>query len=317
MATTNKSNVYDLVTERIIEQMNKGIIPWHKPWSIVANGNTNGTNSAINYVTRKAYSPLNQMLLGESGEYLTWKQIESLKGKVKKGANSRIVVFYKPEIITQSKDITETGENGIEITYTKETSITIPVLKYYRVFHLSDTENIPSKITPDEICEPEPEQAIEAAENIINDYVFRESFNGFKFQNNKPSNEAYYSPTFDKVVVPMKKQFKSLESYYATTFHELTHSTLTANRCNRTENGNITARFGSQVYSKEELVAEIGSAMLCTISGISTKDVFDNSVAYIQGWIKSLKNDNKMIVWAASRAEKAALYIQNLNPVTK
>ena len=313
MATTNKTNVYDLVTERIIEQMNKGIIPWHKPWSIVANGNTNGTNSAINYVTRKAYSPLNQMLLGESGEYLTWKQIESLKGKVKKGANSHIVVFYTTTEYT--REIKGTDENGKETTRTEEYKI--PVLKYYRVFHLSDTENIPSKITPDEICEPEPEQAITAAENIINDYVFRESFNGFKFQNNKPSNEAYYSQAHDKVVVPMKKQFKSLEEYYSTTFHELTHSTLLAKRCNRTENGNITARFGSQVYSKEELVAEIGSAMLCTIAGISTKDVFDNSVAYIQGWIKSLKNDNKMIVWAASRAEKAALYIQNLNPVTK
>lgn len=313
MATTNKSNVYDLVTERIIEQMNKGIIPWHKPWSIVSNGNTNGTNSAINYVTRKAYSPLNQMLLGESGEYLTWKQIDSLKGKVKKGANSRIVVFYTTTEYT--REIKDTDETGKETTRTE--AYKIPVLKYYRVFHLSDTENIPSKITPDEICEPEPEQAITAAENIINDYVFRESFNGFKFQNNKPSSEAYYSPATDKVVVPMKKQFKSLEDYYATTFHELTHSTLTANRCNRTENGNITARFGSQVYSKEELVAEIGSAMLCTISGISTKDIFDNSIAYIQSWIKALKNDNKMIVWAASRAEKAALYIQNLNPVTK
>lgn len=313
MATTNKSNVYELVTERIIEQMNKGIIPWHKPWSIVANGKTNGTNSAINYVTRKAYSPLNQMLLGESGEYLTWKQIESLKGKVKRGANSHIVVFYTTTEYT--REIKGTDENGKETTRTEEYKI--PVLKYYRVFHLSDTENIPSKITPDEICEPEPEQAITAAENIINDYVFRESFNGFKFQNNKLSDEAYFSPATDKVVVPMKKQFKSLEAYYATTFHELTHSTLLAKRCNRTENGNITARFGSQVYSKEELVAEIGSAMLCTIAGISTKDVFDNSVAYIQGWIKSLKNDNKMIVWAASRAEKAALYIQNLNPVTK
>lgn len=310
MTTTNKTNVYELVTERIIEQMNKGIIPWQKPWSIVANGNTNGTNSAINYVTRKAYSPLNQMLLGESGEYLTWKQIESLKGKVKKGAISHIVVFYTTTEYT--REIKGTDVNGKETTRTEEYKI--PVLKYYRVFHLSDTENIPSKITPDEICEPEPEQAITAAENIINDYVFRESFNGFKFQNNKLSDEAYFSPAFDKVVVPMKKQFKSLEAYYATTFHELTHSTLLAKRCNRIENGNITARFGSQVYSKEELVAEIGSAMLCTISGISTKDVFDNSVAYIQGWIKSLKNDNKMIVWAASRAEKAALYIQNLNP---
>lgn len=305
--TTNKTNVYELVTDRIIEQMNKGIIPWQKPWNIVA---TNGTNSAINYVTRKAYSPLNQMLLGESGEYLTWKQIENLKGKVKKGANSHIVVFYTTTEYT--REIKGTDESGKETIRTEEYKI--PVLKYYRVFHLSDTTGIQSKITPDEICEPEPEQAITAAENIINDYVFRESFNGFKFQNNKPSNEAYYSPANDKVVVPMKKQFKSIEEYYSTTFHELTHSTLTANRCNRTENGNITARFGSQVYSREELVAEIGSAMLCTIAGISTKKVFNNSVAYIQSWIKSLKNDPKMIVWASTRAEKAALYIQNIKP---
>ena len=248
--------------------------------------------------------------LGEAGEYLTWKQVESLKGKVKKGATSNIVVFYTTQEFT--REIKGTDESGKETTRTEK--YTIPVLKYYRVFHLKDTENIPSKITPDEVCEPEPEQAITAAENIINDYVFRESFNGFKFQNNKPSNEAYFSPIQDIVVVPMKKQFKSIEEYYSTTFHELTHSTLLAKRCNRTENGNITARFGSKVYSKEELVAEIGSAMLCTIAGINTQGVFENSIAYIQGWIKSLKNDNKMIVWAASRAEKAAMYIQNIKP---
>jgi antirestriction protein ArdC len=71
------------------------------------------------------------------------------------------------------------------------------------------------------------------------------------------------------------------------------------------------AAFGSKDYSREELVAELGAAMLCTVTNIDSSKAFRNSVAYIQGWLRALKNDNKMIVWAASRAEKAAKYIMN------
>ena len=128
------------------------------------------------------------------------------------------------------------------------------------------------------------------------------------FQNDKPSGKAYYSPSKDLVVVPKINQYEIVEEYYSTTFHELTHSTMKKSRCDREEDNKMAA-FGSKDYSREELVAELGAAMLCTYTGLDSEKAFKNSVAYLKGWLKALKSDNKMIVWASSRAEKAARYI--------
>lgn len=293
-----KVNVYQMVTDRIINELEKGIIPWHKPWS--GAGLANG--GAVNYVSRKPYSMLNQMLLGREGEYLTFKQIKELNGNVKKGAKSSMVVFF-----TMIKSQKQKQENNDTDTIKVKEHL-IPVLKYYRVFHINDCEGIESKVKDGEPSEPTI-QPIEAADNIIDGYLNREK--KLKFQNDKPSDRAYYSPHFDEVVVPMKSQYQVAEEYYSTTFHELTHSTIPPYRCDRkTENEN--AFFGNEDYSREELVAELGSAMICNVIGMDCEKAFKNSVAYIQNWLKALQNDNKMIVWAASRAEKAAKYIMNV-----
>lgn len=303
MKTTNNNsnanvngNIYAMVTERIIEQLNNGIIPWRKPWN-----HATGSEPTINYVTRKPYSMLNCMLLGESGEYLTFKQIQQLNGKVKKGAKSRMVVFFKPQQITKQEEVMQ--PDGTKKIETKV--FTIPFLQYYRVFHLSDTTGIESKLKKET---KKPIESINAAENVITDYITRERL---KFTNTQQSDRAYYNPMTDEVVVPCKEQYNNICEYYSTTFHELTHSTLKASRCNR-ESDNAIAAFGSQNYSREELVAEIGSAMLCTATGIDNTKAFTNSVAYIQSWLRALKNDVKMIVWASTRAEKASKYIQGI-----
>lgn len=296
-----KVNVYKLVTDRIIEELEKGIIPWRKPWTGV--GIADG--GAINYVTRKPYSMLNQMLLGREGEYLTFKQIKDLKGNIRKGAKSSIVVFYAM-VTHSSRNIN--NEDGNSVKEVVATQHLIPILKYYRVFHIDDCEGIESKIKADKTTDNDI-KPIEAAENVINGYLEREK--KLKFVNTIPSNKAYYSPHFDKVVVPMLSQFNVPEEYYSTTFHELTHSTMPPYRCDRKAENNA-AFFGSEDYSREELVAELGSSMICNVIGIDCDKAFKNSVAYIQSWLKVLKNDNKMIVWAASRAEKAAKYILGL-----
>lgn len=282
-------NVYQMVTDRIVAQMEEGIIPWQKPWMC----SCSSEDMAINYVSRRPYSLINQFLLGRPGEWLSWKQVADLGGKVRKGAKAGMVVFYK-RVVIKTKQVVD-GEE-------KEVEKVIPLLKYYNVFHLSDVEGIDTKIVPGQVSEVEP---IEEAEAVISAYVERE---GLKFQNLENSDRAYYSPGEDKVVVPCIGQYKVVEEYYSTTFHELTHSTLKESRCNR-ESENANAFFGNQDYSREELVAEIGSAMLCSRVGIESKKAFRNSVGYIQGWLKELRNDNHMIVWAASRAEKAARYI--------
>ena len=280
-----KVNVYQMVTDRIIEELQKGIIPWHKPWS----GAGLSDGGAVNYVSRKPYSMLNQMLLGREGEYLTFKQIKDLGGNVKKGAKSSMVVFFT--MISHGKKKTQ-DENGNEVEVTTAKEHLIPVLKYYRVFHIDDTTGIESKIKADEPIDPTI-LPIESAENVINGYLSREK--KLKFQNDKPSAQAYYSPMYDKVVVPMLSQYQDAEEYYSTTFHELTHSTIPPYRCDRKAE-NDHAFFGNEDYSREELVAEIGSAMICNAINLDCEKAFKNSVAYIQGWLKALHNDNKMIV---------------------
>ena len=147
-------------------------------------------------------------------------------------------------------------------------------------------------------------EPIEEADKIITEYVEREHITFDECA----SNEAFYSPSRDRVVVPMKEQYTNINEYYSTTFHELTHSTGHKNRLDRLHTG-ADAAFGSETYSKEELVAEIGSASIMNLLGIETPQIFKNSAAYIKNWLSVLKNDNKFIVSASSKAEKAVNYI--------
>lgn len=276
-------NVYELVTNRIIEQLENNIVPWEKPWS--------GTlDSAFNRVSKKPYSILNQMLLKYDGEYASFKQWKDLGGHIRKGEKSEIVVFWKMYPIKEKQD------DGTEIIKT------IPLLKYINVFHISQVDGVEplkQKITHD--IEP-----IEKAEKILNNYWNRENITIEHVKGDK----AFYSPMFDKIQLPLFEQFKQSEEYYSTAFHESVHSTMKTSRCNRQEDrkGKVVS-FGSEEYSKEELVAEVGSAQLMNMVGIETTKSFRNSTAYIQSWLKVLRNDNKFIVSASSKAEKAVNYI--------
>lgn len=278
--TGKNFNVYEIVTNRIIEELEKGVIPWEKPWTGIRSG-------AFNRVSKKPYSLLNQMLLKHTGEYATFKQWQNLGGRIKKGAKSEIVVFWK---ILQVEEEKENGE--------KENK-NVPVLRYFNVFHISQVDGVEPLKIPFSDVEP-----IEGAEKIIKDYVNREHINFEECANDK----AYYSPSRDCVVVPKKEQYKFINEYYSTTFHELVHSTGHKSRLDRLTTG-ANAAFGSETYSKEELVAEIGSANIMNLLGIETTKTFRNTVAYIQSWLQVLKNDNRFIVSAASKAEKAVDYI--------
>lgn len=286
-----ENKVYQMVTDRIIEQMQNGIIPWHKPWHMAGNAE----EMAINYVTRRPYSLVNQWLLLEPGEYLTFKQVTALGGKVKKGSKSRFVVFFTN--VTYTERDKETGEE-------KEKSY--PLLRYYNVFRLADCEGIQSKIEKPEAGAVVELPLCDEADAAIDAYVFSQPT--LSFQNDKPSDRAYYSPSEDRVVVPMRSQFDEMAEYYSTAFHELTHSTLTESRCNRRQQG-VVSFFGSKAYSREELVAEMGAAMLCSNFGIDCEKAFKNSVAYLQSWVRNLKEDVKAVVVAAGKAEKAVRYI--------
>ena len=285
--------IYDIITEKILEEMNKGIIPWQKPWHGVLDG-------AISYTTRKPYSLLNQMLLGKPGEWLTWKQIQERGGHVKKGSKAGMVTFWK--VYLKGKD----GEDIPEDTEVLDNADKRFVLRYYYVYHIDDVDGIESKI---KVAPVTPSiQPIDAAEKAAREYVERNHPLRFEVAR---SNRAYYSPAFDCVTVPLLEQFDTPEQFYATAFHELVHSTMPESRCNRKAE-NVGAHFGDEGYAKEELVAEIGSAMLCNHLKLDSSKTFKNNVAYLQSWLKALKNDSKLIVYAASKAEKAVKYILNI-----
>ena len=278
-------SVYEMVTERIIEQLESGVIPWEKPWTGVRSG-------AFNRVSKKSYSLLNQMLLKYEGEYATFKQWSELGGHIRKGEKSEIIVFWKV------LPVEEVQEDGTKIV--KQ----IPLLKYINVFHISQVEGV-EPLQKEELNDIEP---IEKAESILLDYWTREQITVEHIKGDK----AFYSPMRDLIQLPLFEQFKDANEYYSTAFHESVHSTMKESRCNRAEERkDKLVAFGSEDYSKEELVAELGSANLMNIIGIETRKSFGNSSAYIQSWLRVLKNDVKFIVSASSKAEKAVNYILN------
>ena len=232
------------------------------------------------------------MLLGKDGEWASFKQWTDLGGHIRKGEKSSIVVFWK---ILPVEEVQEDGSKVVK---------QIPLLKYINVFHISQVDGV-EPLPKEELHDIKP---IEKAESILIDYWTRENI---KVEHIK-GNKAFYSPMSDMIQLPLFEQFKDANEYYSTAFHESVHSTMKESRCNRAEERkNKLVAFGSEEYSKEELVAEIGSANLMNIIGIETKKSFRNSTAYIQSWLRVLRNDNKFIVSASSKAEKAVEYILN------
>lgn len=276
-------DIYQEITNRIIAQMEGGIIPWEKPWI--------GGNNAVSHTTGKPYSLLNQMLLGEPGEYITYKQCIQEGGHVRKGEKARMVVFWK--FLRQEDE--ETGE-------IKE----IPYLRHYSVFNINQCEGIAHRYINSS------ENTFTAdlkAEAIISSYLERSGVRLY----HKDIDRAFYRPSDDSITLPLRSQFKNTAAYYGTTYHELIHSTGYVSRLNRIDS---TAHFGSAEYSKEELVAEIGSAALVNHSEMETTDSFRNNTAYIQNWLQVLRNDKRFIVSASGKAEKAVNLILGYSSCT-
>ena len=271
-------DIYQEVTNRIIDQLEAGTIPWHKPWM--------ACGQAVSHLTGRPYSLLNQMLLGRSGEYLTFKQVQVVGGKVKKGEKASMVVFWT----WLEREDEDTGEK-----------VEVPFLKYYSVFHIDQCEGVEAKYTEPLPMTSDPN---ENAEVFIEEYLWRSGVELI----HKKGNRAYYQPAFDRVVLPCMEQFKETAEYYSTVFHELVHSTGHKSRLDRFEQ---TVFFGSEGYSKEELIAEIGAAFLLNYSGLETPSSFQNNAAYIQNWLKVLKGDKRFIVSAAGKAEKSVKLILN------
>ena len=291
MTEKKKIDVYAIVTEKIIEQLEKGKIPWRIPWEY---------SQQQNLVSKHAYRGVNIILTSaaamtngwKSPYWLTFNQARKIGAKVKKGSKATLVTFWK---ILKFKDKDKnTGEDTVKV---------IPFLRYYNVFNVEQCElpeNWEKKIADLKADHEE----ISDCEEITKGYLNNEKLKMV----HDDMNRAFYSPIDDFVNVPPLNSFKKREEYYSTVFHELAHSTGNPKRLKRFDYTEKINPFGSQDYSKEELVAEITAAMLCGITEIEQKTI-KNSAAYIQNWLNVLQDDRKFFVQAAGKAQKAADYI--------
>ena len=278
--------ICEMVAERVLEELKNGVIPWNQPWF--------GSDRFVSHVNGKYYSLLNCMLLGKPGEYATFNQISKEGGKVKKGAKSKIVVFWSP---VKKEETDDAGEKTEKLYF---------VLKYYRVFNLNDCEDIKKKYLNDDDTKFIHEE-VKDAEDVIRGYS--EANPTLKIMRNERSNSAFYRPSEDLIQVPMMEQFEKVEEFYSTLFHEMTHSTGHWSRLGRFKEEGKVAAFGGEDYGKEELIAELGAAALCGKCGIETRDSFRNSAAYLKGWTDAIKGNPELIVAAAGKADKAVEFI--------
>ena len=285
--------IHELVTEKMIAALERGTIPWHKPWHAQ-------TGQPRSMSTGQPYRGINVFLLaltaaedGYASPYRgTYRQISGLGGQVRRGEHSTLVVFYKQHEIG---DHTERADRHEEPG--QATARTVPVLRYYRVFNAEQAGDLPSRFYPEpgtfaEIAEPQA---------VLDGYLRHD---GPRLRHVAGDRADYHGRT-DTIRLPRREQFATPEGYYATAFHECGHSTGHQSRLARPGIVGFD-HFGSGRYAKEELVAQMTSAILCARTGIDTAEEFANSAGYISSWLRALRDDKKLVVSAAAQAQRAS-----------
>ena len=289
MKAKAKKDATDIINEKILEKISAGELPWRKTWK-------GGYNLAINRKSKRPYALINQIMLGLPGEWAPLKYWNEIGGKVKKGEHQSIIVEYMECHGTKKV----TNENGEEV---EEKFIYRKPKFVGRYFHISQIEGV-EPLNKSEIDMSSAEHKL-AIEDVLQNYYNAEGIHVYD------NDMAFYRPFDDTIHRPKKIQFDEIEEYIATLVHETAHSTGSKKRLNRT----FGDRFGDEKYSKEELVAEISTVYLMGLFGISTEKCFDNSAAYIQGWLKPLQDDKKMFLSAASDAKKVMDYIMKYDKI--
>ena len=290
-------NVYEIVTEKITNLLEQGIVPWRRPWT--------STGLPRNIVSKKPYRGINYFLLSASKYvspfWLTYRQATELGGHVRKGEESTIVVLWKVEDFKQSNEDLDTDKKD-------DKNRRRFLLRYFRVFNLEQCELPQAVLDKLPKIETHEHNPIEAAERIIAGMP-----NPPEIQ--YAGSKAFYSPITDRVTLPPRELFASTEEIYASLFHELGHASGARKRLNR-KSIVEGAPFGSATYSFEEIIAEMSAAYLCAEAGISPA-VIENESAYIHNWLKALRDDRRLVVHAAAQAQKAADFILGRSAETR
>ena len=287
---------YQEVTDKIIEVLEGGIIPWRRPW----NPNLTGVDAMPrNATTRRRYHGINVLMLGLSpfawstgdNRWCSYKQATERGWQVRKGERGTVVFFFKRLAVKDGAAAGELVSGG-----TAEDRF-IPMLRAYTVFHASQIDGIPP-MAPHNTLEVSWRRP-EAVETIIANSGATVRVGG---------GQAFYSPCSDHIQMPPHETFASPEGYAATMLHELGHWTGAEHRLNR----DMTARFGTAAYAAEELRVEIASAMMCAELGLPS-DV-PNHAGYLQSWLRKLKEDKREIFRAAAAAQRIADYCLAFHP---
>lgn len=282
-----KRNVLEEIANKVVEMMETSGTNWTKPWSgLIAD------HGAPRSAVGRRYTGINSMnlafeMMGNGWNqpiFATFKQWQDKGAKVIKGSKGVPVVFFK-KVEVEDRDLND------------GTKKTIPLLKHFTVFNIDQVEGADGlRINADDIPNEQAwmddltaEEVIAASEANIN---------------HKAGDSAFFSPSHDLIVLPLKAQFKTQDGYYGTALHELIHWTGHASRLDR----QFGKRFGDSAYAFEELVAEMGSAMLCGATGVESEPR-DDHAKYLAGWIKGIKDDPKKLLTACSMAEKAATFL--------
>jgi antirestriction protein ArdC len=273
---------------RIVEQLEKGVKPWVRPWDPLK---CDGPQSPFNMATGHRYSGINVLILGmhpaafQSGDprFCTYKQAQDHQWQVNKGEHGTTVLLYKPLEIDDDKQ-----EDGKRV---------IPLMRTFTVFHPTQMTGVPPWTPP--TLEQAPWRSDEATDIILKNSGVAMRIGG---------DRAFYSPKTDHMQFPPSVAFNNAAEEACVRVHELGHATGAAHRLNR----DLSGTFGSKAYAFEELIAETASSFIGMTLNIPTD--IPNHINYIGHWLSILKEDKKAIFRAAAAAQKAADWILNLHP---
>jgi antirestriction protein ArdC len=276
--------VHRIVTDRMITALERGTVPWRKPWQAAGQPRSMSTG--------QPYRGINMVLLGmtadeqgyESPFWGTYRQITALGGQVRKGERSTLVVFWK-QVEVEHRDA-QAGEVAVR---------QLPVLRYYRVFNAAQAGHLPKRFYP----APGEHNEISQPQAVLDGYLAC----GPKLVH-VAGDRADYHPATDTIRLPLRSQFRTSEGYYATAFHEAGHSTGHPTRLNRPGIA-VFDHFGSDKYAREELVAQMTSSILCAQTGTDSPEIFEHSASYIASWLSALNNDTRLVITAAAQAQRA------------
>jgi len=277
-----KFDVYQDITDQIVNALEAGTPPWRKPWT----GDSAGF-AMPKRANGEMYKGINVLVLWMMAEqrgytsetWFTYRQAKEASGQVRKGEKSTTVIYFNT---VKAED--EQGEEK-----------TIPFAKAYRVFNTDQIEGLPAEFY---LNPTEPRDLGTVADPELE--AFFVSTGAKIVTSDKPL--AYFAPADDLIHMPPIETFHSANGYYATLAHEHIHFTGVEKRL-----GRYGKHSNKQEYAFDELIVEIGSCMLCAQLGLTPQ--FDQSAAYIEGWLKALKDDKRLIFKAASAAQKATDYL--------